>query len=481
MSRIVFTAVLLCVIHQAGAQNEVDALRYSYNQTPYSARSMGMGGAFGALGADVSSFFNNPAGLAVYRRDGIEIGLGVVADNSRAQYGGATSEDEFDRFYLQSVGLINVGKPKDEDWSFSIGIGHTKLNSFNQNQLIQGTVRDGTMLDAFAAMANGIPYNDVASTLPFNAGLAWETFLIDPLDPDNLTYTAVAGSGRVSQYKNIERRGFSSETTVGGGMAYKEFLYLGASIGFNTINYSEKSVYREYFDETNTVDNFIFSEDLTTSGIGINFKLGAIVKATDWLRAGAFYQSPTTIRLSDSYYTSIDPTFRNAVGEVWNSPTNDFNFSVRTPGRTGINLAFILGDMGVIAADYEFSDFSGMSLAAIQSSDYGFDLENETIKRIYRVAHRFRSGIEFRMARYFRVRAGAAYEQSPFVNGVNENTPRINFTGGAGYRKDAFSIDLGIAYAQQTVQNWLYDPQLVSPADIQLTRLNVALALGIRF
>ena len=50
------------------AQNSFDALRYSTFQVGGTARSIGAGGALGALGADFSVLSTNPAGLGWYRK-----------------------------------------------------------------------------------------------------------------------------------------------------------------------------------------------------------------------------------------------------------------------------------------------------------------------------------------------------------------------------------------------------------------------------
>ena len=49
------------------AQGELDAYRYSQTELNGTARYLGMGGAFGALGGDISSMSSNPAGLGIYR------------------------------------------------------------------------------------------------------------------------------------------------------------------------------------------------------------------------------------------------------------------------------------------------------------------------------------------------------------------------------------------------------------------------------
>ena len=52
---------------RAGAQNEVDALRYSTYNLTGSAKFSSMGGAFGALGGEFSALSQNPAGIGMYQ------------------------------------------------------------------------------------------------------------------------------------------------------------------------------------------------------------------------------------------------------------------------------------------------------------------------------------------------------------------------------------------------------------------------------
>ena len=49
------------------AQGEMDAYKFSQYDISGTARYMSMGGAFGALGGDISSMRTNPAGLGIYR------------------------------------------------------------------------------------------------------------------------------------------------------------------------------------------------------------------------------------------------------------------------------------------------------------------------------------------------------------------------------------------------------------------------------
>ena len=58
-----FLSIALLLQYFATAQNMVDALRYSSTQINGTARSGGMGNAFGSLGGDFTSVSINPAGL----------------------------------------------------------------------------------------------------------------------------------------------------------------------------------------------------------------------------------------------------------------------------------------------------------------------------------------------------------------------------------------------------------------------------------
>ena len=51
----------------AYAQGEMDAYKMSQTDLNGTARYLGMSGAFGALGGDISSMSTNPAGLGIYR------------------------------------------------------------------------------------------------------------------------------------------------------------------------------------------------------------------------------------------------------------------------------------------------------------------------------------------------------------------------------------------------------------------------------
>lgn len=69
MKKIICLAVsaLMAGAGSASAQGVLDAYKFSQSDLNGTARYLGMGGAFGALGGDISVLSNNPAGLGIYR------------------------------------------------------------------------------------------------------------------------------------------------------------------------------------------------------------------------------------------------------------------------------------------------------------------------------------------------------------------------------------------------------------------------------
>lgn len=67
MKALYYTIVLLLCTSGLRAQTEADALRYSRIFPFGSARVTAMGGAFGALGGDLSVATMNPGGIGVFR------------------------------------------------------------------------------------------------------------------------------------------------------------------------------------------------------------------------------------------------------------------------------------------------------------------------------------------------------------------------------------------------------------------------------
>src|SRR3954464_6236991 len=98
------------------AQNDVDAIRYARTGVGGSSRFMAMGGAFGALGADVSVASTNPAGLGFFRSGEITYTGGLKFYGANATVYGNKSTVNGAAFVFDNFGIATaLTTEKDPD------------------------------------------------------------------------------------------------------------------------------------------------------------------------------------------------------------------------------------------------------------------------------------------------------------------------------------------------------------------------------
>ncbi|KKL19106.1 hypothetical protein LCGC14_2468820 [marine sediment metagenome] len=245
------------------AQNEADALRYSQNFYGGTARTISMGGAFGALGGDFTSASMNPAGLGVYRSSEFTITPTLAYDNTSSTYLGKTTEDNNYQFIFNNIGFVHtILTGKDEGWiGVTFGLGYNQLNNFNRNTLMKGVMVSGSdqsssLLDNFTNWANATPGADQDKSLldPFYEGLAWGTYMleIDSLGFWNELWNQYYGQ---SQQRRIIESGGIGEYVISVGANYGNRLYIGGTFGIHRLRYNSEVIHQE-FDDAQILDYF---------------------------------------------------------------------------------------------------------------------------------------------------------------------------------------------------------------------------------
>src|SRR5277367_4559553 len=94
MRRFLYAACLFSAITplKTNAQvGEADALRYSQDILGGTARFAAMGGAFCAVGGDLSTLSYNPGGIAVFTKNQLEITPGLTLQSTNANYNGQST------------------------------------------------------------------------------------------------------------------------------------------------------------------------------------------------------------------------------------------------------------------------------------------------------------------------------------------------------------------------------------------------------
>lgn len=520
-NKILCTILITITFFSLKAQTFNDALRFSENFYEGTARFSAMGGAFGALGADMSTLSVNPAGIAVRRHSEFTITPTLLIDNSEATFlsDNSTCSDDKYSLNLNNIGFVVAYELNNTDgWAgVNFGIAYNRLNNFNQNKIIEGYNYETSMIDYFVGHYiddSGNEIFELDGTDPEELGayverLAFDTYLIDTATLYDEYGDAFLGyvfplptlserqtdGYNMLQRKTIETKGGIGEYAFSFGANYAHKIYIGATFGIQSINYKEDVIYRE-IDENDYADfdNFKFEEHLDIHGIGLNFKLGLIAKPLQWLRIGAAIHTPTFYELEDTYSTSMTSEFDDPDSDGYTTyesePTDEYGYSLgalnyeyelQTPFRAIGSLGFVIGTNALVSLDYEYADYSKMKFRA---SDYEYTDENNTIDYYLTSTHNFRGGVEYKMGT-LSLRGGASYYASPYSSAwEGENAGRMQYSGGLGINSGSFYIDFAYTYTQRINTHLfydVYDNQSLVGGDVTSNASRCICTLGFRF
>ena len=242
MKKYIIIFVLLCFAQmQMFAQNEIDALRYSNITFGGTARYIGIGGAFGAIGGDFSSLSTNPAGLGVFRTSEFSFSPSIYTSKSSSKYFEETKEDIKYNFNLGNIGFVSsykLRKAHEEGpgWEFiNFGFGINRYANFNNRILLEGDNLSSSLITDYLNRANGRLIDELGA---FDTELAYNAYLIDPIDSLGNYSSAIPVNGGVRQSKSITTSGSINEMVISLGGNYNDQFYIGGTIGFPFIRYN---------------------------------------------------------------------------------------------------------------------------------------------------------------------------------------------------------------------------------------------------
>lgn len=464
------------------AQSEVDALRYSRLNNLGSARFVALGGAFGALGADFSTLSYNPAGIGLYKSSEISITPSLAIGKTEATFNGSFRDDLKYTFNLGSVGIVMATSPVSHNqqsmWkNVQFGFGVNRMANFNNRIMIEGDNNESSFLTPYRDAAQGIAPQDLGA---YNTGLAYDADLmfLQTGDSANWNYRIDLPNGGVNQRKSVETKGSLNEMVFTLGANYGDKLYLGATVGVPYIRYTETSTFTETDEEGNSdyLKSYTRTDNLETSGTGINFKFGLIFRATDFLRIGGAIHTPTFYTsMADNWDASIKSYFDDGSSLTARSPEGFYEYELNTPMRAIGSVGFIIGKAGLISADYEYVDYAS---ARLRAADYDFNGENEAIRDNYLVAHNLRFGTEWRYGS-LNFRGGYNISANPYRYGTDATNS--SFSLGLGIREKNFFIDMAWVHSNMDDEYHLYSSDYVAPAMTKVINDSFLMTIGIKY
>lgn len=498
-----FMILLTCAI--SSAQNIDDVVRYSTENIQGTARFQGMGGAFGALGGDLSALNINPAGSAVFNNSLFTFTGTYFDRNTEAEYGGILTKDNSNSWDINQVGGVFVFKTKDRDsnWKkISLAFNYDLVKNFDDRISVSGLSNEGidtyfldyadgfttedlrlmdgeNLTDAYLNIGatEGLGYDAQQAFLGFQSGIIDP----DPNDDTETTYISNADYTEVSQNFRQTGAGENSKFTVNGATQYGENLYFGASLNFHNVLFDRLDRYEEdYKDSSSEVRRLSLDNSLQTEGRGFSFSLGAIGKINDIIRLGGSYQSPTWYNLTDNFAQRISSNYPDRSIEVDRSGflgTNIFDYQIKTPGKLTGSVAAVFGQNGLLSFDYGYQDFSNAELRP--TSDSFFASENTFISQQLGAVSSLRLGGEYRIKR-ISLRAGYRYEQSPYENG-DIIGDLYGISGGLGINFGGSRLDLSVNRTDQDVLRYFLDTGINTPAVVNRINTNFTLGYTLNF
>nr|HPR31584.1 hypothetical protein [Prolixibacteraceae bacterium] len=183
MKRYMLTVLIAAAALSGYSQDFFDAVKFAQTGYGGTARSIGMGSAFGSLGADFSSASINPAGMGLFRGSEFTLSPTLNINNVSALYGTETSSDDRYNFNFNNLSYVTTAKTGVETGivSVTVGLGYNRLKNFHSNISALNSNATTSLLAEYSDMANLAGHPDNFNG--FNEGLAWNTFVLNE-DPD---------------------------------------------------------------------------------------------------------------------------------------------------------------------------------------------------------------------------------------------------------------------------------------------------------
>lgn len=502
----------------ASAQNALDALRHTRSTITGTARSTGLGGAFSAVGADISAATLNPAGLGVYRSSNFVASPTLGQFSNQGSFINVDQTDDKLYFGIPSWGYVatnlnyiddgrTVREVEEGYKSLTFAFGHNQLENYRRNATVQGAFNPiSSISNSYAEAAEGFFPDELFG----NEGYAFDILVIDTiLGGGGTRYFPAASAGQVEQNIQLQESGQRNEWFLGVGANFSDRFYVGGSIGIQRIRYEQdytfierdsENLYEFYDPDENNgfpleipTNEIRIQDQFSTNGTGINLKAGIIYRFTDAFRVGLSAQTPTVFNLTDEFSTSLvhNLTLDTNIGEEefsTGTQLSTFAYDLRTPFKVTLGLMHLINKRGFVTFDATYTDFRGGRLSSrednISSPDfYAFTAENQAITDLLRPVLELRGGLEIRPSDPIRLRIGGAWLGQPtsdelrtYSLGSNPELEEVNqggrflFTLGGGLRQPNFYIDVSLVNQFDQDIFTAYEANLYSPAMLSTLR-----------
>lgn len=133
-TRLILTVSALLTGMAVSAQNQYDAERLMGSELNGTARFVGMGGAMGALGGDISVMSTNPAGIGIFRSNDVSTTFGFNNTSANSSFNGTSMKEDRTRASFDQIGFVYSNKIGNNTSLryVNFGFNYHKSKNFNR-------------------------------------------------------------------------------------------------------------------------------------------------------------------------------------------------------------------------------------------------------------------------------------------------------------------------------------------------------------
>lgn len=510
MKKIVLIVFAVLAAANGEAQSIYDAVNIASKDLDGTARFVGMGGAMGALGGDISTIGTNPAGIGIYRSNDVMGTFGYSLTGTESNYVGNKFEMNKGRWNLDNLGFVVSTKVGNETALrfVNFGFNYHKTKSFYKNMTMEGLMGefevhegkgDWTPVSQTRYMAQqatnnqSYVYSPGAKPIDFGASnifddpdagwlgaLGYQGWLMNEMGQDPYYYTPIIPSEAYGYFLSRESGGID-QYDFNIAFNIRDRFYFGFTIGAYNVDYNKYSVYDESYDNN---EGYALESFNRIHGGGFDVKFGAILRPFEEspFRIGLAIHTPTFYKLTyttgalltsdvlmKNHETGQETMERHIVDtyQALDGRDMDRDFDLQTPWVFNASLGYTVGNYLALGAEYEYEDYSSMKFK-YREGDMMWEETNQ-VKGNLKGVHTLRLGAEWKPVSAFALRAGYNFSTAAFKeeaikaypdNSINTDTDFANsqtmntFTLGIGYRWKMLYADL--AYKFHTYKSDFY-------------------------
>ncbi len=429
--RVLFFSAFILSLGSVYAQGEMDAFKLSQNDLVGTARSVSMGGAFGALGGDISAISINPAGIGVYKRTEIVTTLNFQNTKTETDLKGNKFKDDKFKVNFDNLGFVTTFPTiSDAAPLINFGFSYNRLKNFDRKYSTGAQNLKWSMADYMAHRADGIKnpdnnlwFQDDEDRFPLDnydwlAVFGYNSFLIGETSPGKYTRLDQIPANSTANNLFVREKGSISSYDFNLGTTFSDIISVGLTFSVTDIKYHLFSEYNEDYAGLNNA-GFTLENGIKSEGAGFQVATGVIIKPINELRIGLAYHSPTWYNMTDYYYADFNYNLSNLIPGVdgnngWiNTGEYQYDYRLRTPDKWTFSLAGVIGNAAIISADYEYTNYKNNMKLFEDNGDEMNHTPNRDIKNHYKGSSTVRLGAEIRITPQFSARVGYAWMQSP--------------------------------------------------------------------